>query len=91
MRQIGFQTAADMYSTFAGQQSDMDDWLQGAQINTDQNLRLMYLAGWGINSHIEEPLYDKMLAMRRPPLNIFEGNMDSLDTLFGEMMDGGPR
>src|SRR5581483_8400894 len=55
MEEIGFHSATDMYATFAGQQSDLRSWLADAQINTDANLRLMYLAGWGINSKIEDP------------------------------------
>src|SRR6185503_13687543 len=34
MREIGFGSASDMYSTFLSQQSDLKDWLKDAEINT---------------------------------------------------------
>src|SRR5262249_11347906 len=35
----------DLLATFAGQAPHLAAWSQGAQINTDRNLRLQYLAG----------------------------------------------
>jgi len=90
MREIGFNSASDMYSTFAGQQSDLQDWLRDAEINTDRNLRLMYLAGWGINSTMEDPLYRKIVSYRRNPSNIFSGSGPSRELFYAKMMNGGP-
>ena len=91
MQEIGFNSATDMYSTYAGQEPDLRPWLKDAQINTDQNLRLMYLAGWGINSSIEDQLYRILLRYRQPPHSLFGGSQPGVARLFGEMSDGGPR
>ena len=42
--------AISLLSTYAVRAADMDEWMKGAQINTDRNLRLQYLAGMAINS-----------------------------------------
>ena len=91
MQEIGFNSATDMYSTYAGQEPDLRPWLKDAQINTDQNLRLMYLAGWGINSSIEDQLYRTLLRYRQPPQTLFGGSQAGLARLFEEMSGGGPR
>ena len=74
-----------MYATYLGDEADMHDWLKGAELNTDRNLRLMYLAGWGINSQLSDSLYRKILAMRKIPSPIFTGERESLDTLYDRM------
>ncbi len=85
MHEIGFYSATEMYSTFAGQQSDLADWLKDAQLNTDRDLRLMYLAGWGINSHLEGPLYRKIVSYRHAPDNLFSGSPASRARLYSQM------
>jgi spermidine synthase len=85
MNEIGFPTATAMYATYLGDEASMHDWLKGAQINTDHNLRLMYLAGWGINAEMADQLYRKILAMRKTPSPIFTGSPTSLTTLYREM------
>ncbi|HWC63232.1 MAG TPA: fused MFS/spermidine synthase, partial [Rhizomicrobium sp.] len=83
--QIGFESATDLYATFAGQQSDLKEWLKDAQLNTDRNLRLMYLAGWTYNADLADPLYQELLNLRHRPTNIFTGDRDALIMLFGRM------
>ena len=85
MIEIGFPTASSMYATYLGDEASMHDWLKGAQINTDHNLRLMYLAGWGINSEMADQLYRKILAMRKTPRPYFSGSSAGLASLYGEM------
>ena len=80
----------DLFSTYAGSASDMRPWIQGAPINTDKDLRLSYLAGWGINSEIEDPLYRKMLQYRHPPVSIFQGSPALLDPLMA-MLASAPK
>jgi spermidine synthase len=74
-----------MYATYLGDEASMRDWLKGAPINSDRNLRLMYLAGWGINNEIADPLYRKIFAMRRTPRPWFTGSPEGLASLYGEM------
>jgi spermidine synthase len=76
LREIGIGSAVELFSTFAGQKADYAAWLQGADINHDSDLRLQYIAGWGINSTMEDEIYRQMIAYRRPPVNIFTGSPD---------------
>ncbi len=60
MREIGFSSAVDMFSTFSAQNSDLQPWFHGAEITTDRDLRLRYLAGWGIDSQLESVVYNQL-------------------------------
>jgi len=73
LRDIGVNSAIDLLATYAGQQSDLGQWTAGADINHDSDLRLSYLAGWGINSTMEDFIYKRMMSYRQPPLNLFSG------------------
>ncbi len=64
-----------------GQRSDLGLWVKGSQINRDRDLRLQYLAGWGINSRLEDQIYRDMLRYRRPPDNLFSGSPDRVQSL----------
>jgi spermidine synthase len=81
LREIGVGSAFDLFSSFIGQKSDLGPWMANAAINHDQDLRLQYLAGWGINASMEDTLYRKMLAMRRPPRNLFTGSPERVGQL----------
>ncbi len=85
MREIDFHSAVEMYATYLGDEASMHDWMKGAQINTDKDLRLMYLAGWGINNEMADPLYRKILAMRKTPRSIFTGSPEILGALYTKM------
>jgi hypothetical protein len=71
----------DLFATFAGQKADYAAWLQGADINHDSDLRLQYIAGWGINSTMEDEIYRQMISYRRRPVNIFTGSPDRVQAL----------
>jgi spermidine synthase len=81
LREIGFNTAIDLFSTFAGQASDFKGWLADAQINHDRNLRLQFLAGMGLNLYQSGPIYANMIASSRFPENLFTGSPASLQAL----------
>jgi spermidine synthase len=85
LREVGVGSAFELFSTFLGQKSDLQAWMAGAAINHDQDLRLQYLAGWGINSSLEDFLYNRMLAMRQPPRNLFRGSPERLALLLSHM------
>ncbi len=51
LAQVGFQSVVGLLATYAGQAPDLQGWMQDAQINTDHNLRLQYLAGMWLNSY----------------------------------------
>jgi spermidine synthase len=73
LRDIGVNSAVDLLATYAGQKSDLGQWTAGADINHDSDLRLSYLAGWGINSTLEDFIYKRMMSYRQPPLDLFAG------------------
>jgi spermidine synthase len=86
LRGIGISSSLDLFATYAGQKSDLGLWTKGAQINRDSNLRLSYLAGWGINSVLEDVLYRQMLRYRQRPDNIFTGTPDRMQALYLAML-----
>jgi spermidine synthase len=74
LREIGVNSLLDLFSTYAGNAADLAPWTAGAALNADGDLRLSYLAGWGINSTLADELYRKMLVYRTPPIGIFTGS-----------------
>jgi spermidine synthase len=85
---IGIGSAIDLLSTYAGQKSDFGPWLQGADINRDGDLKLQYLGGWGINSHLETEIYRQMLSYRRRPTNLFAGSAENVHYLMNYLSNG---
>jgi len=81
LREIGIYSAIDLFANYAGQPSDLAGWLADAQINTDRNLRLQYLAGMGFNLYESGPIYSAMIAGTQYPDNIFEGSPETLAAL----------
>jgi len=71
LREVGFSSSVALMSTYAGQAPDLTNWLRDAQINTDRNLRLQYLAGFGLNTYENAGIYDNMLSYRRYPDHLF--------------------
>jgi len=85
LRDVGFNSALDLFATYAGQGADLGEWLEGAAINRDQNLRLQYLAGLGLNLDDSAAIYDGLLAYRRFPDTVFtsaEGRVEVLRRAF---------
>jgi len=93
LREIGINSATDLFATYAGQKSDLAPWLEGAELNRDADLRLSYLGGWGINSSLEDVIYRQMISYRRAPVNIFTGSPQSINALIFAMSQtgGAPR
>jgi len=71
LKEVEFESAMDLLATYAGQGPDLTKWLKNAQINTDRNLRLQYLAGMGLNAFQGEQIYDDILAYRKFPEDLF--------------------
>jgi spermidine synthase len=72
LNQVEFTGVPGLLATYAGQASDLRPWLAGAQINTDRNLRLEYMAGMSNNVY-DARIYQNMLAYRRFPDEMFIG------------------
>jgi spermidine synthase len=81
LRQVGFVNGIDLLATYAGQKSDLTDWLADAQINRDRNLRLQYLAGMGLNTYQSGGIYQEMVSRRRFPEKLFTGSDRRMQTL----------
>jgi spermidine synthase len=82
LREIGVNSLLDLFSTYAGNAPDLAPWTAGAALNADGDLRLSYLAGWGINSDLEDVLYRKMLLYRTLPVGIFTGSPEYVQKVF---------
>src|SRR4051794_978607 len=88
LQTVGFGSIGALLGTYAGQRSDLDQWLQGAEINRDGNLRLQYLAGMALNISMEGTIYNQILRYRKFPRNVFVGSEErvrSLMTSIGAM------
>jgi len=83
LHEIGFNSAVDLFSTYAGRMSDLQPWLADAQINHDRNLRLQYLAGLGLNLYQSAPIYAEMISYTRFPEGVFTGS----DALMQQLRD----
>jgi spermidine synthase len=86
LKGIGVSSSLELFATYAGQKSDLGPWTKGAQINRDSNLRLSYLAGWGINSALEDVLYRQMLRYRQRPDDLFTGSPERIQALYLAML-----
>jgi spermidine synthase len=79
--EVGMRSALDLFETYAGRRSDLTAWLKDAVINRDRNLRMQYLAGFGLNLDESAAIYAEMIAYRRFPEDLFtsaEGRVDFL-------------
>lgn len=74
LKEVGFQSAVNLFSTFAGYAPKLEKWVQDAQINTDRNLRLQYLAGMGANYFMSGEIFDEILLYYSFPYDIFNGS-----------------
>jgi spermidine synthase len=87
LEEVGFGKASgpglavDLLATYAGQASDLGDWMRGAQINTDRNLRLQYLAGMWLNSRDATPIFKDILRYYRFPQEVFVGSEERVESL----------
>jgi len=70
-----------LLATYAGRAADMGEWMKGAQINTDRNMRLQYLAGMSINSQTRKELLDGILKYYRFPDDMISGSPENIETM----------
>ena len=81
LSEVGINSAVDLFGTFAGRRGDMKNWLSDAQINTDRNLKLQYLAGLGLNLYQSDAIYKAMIRDAKYPEDLFEGSPETLAAL----------
>jgi spermidine synthase len=82
---VGFGSLPSLLGTYAGQRSDLEPWLAGAEINRDGNLRLQYLAGLALNVSMEGTIYNQILHYRKFPQNLFVGSEERVRNLMYSM------
>jgi spermidine synthase len=68
----------DLLATYAGQAPLLKEWSQGAQINTDRNLRLQFLAGMSLNSAMGDEILSSILKHYRFPAQTFVGSPEGI-------------
>ena len=74
LREVGIRTAFSLVATYGGQARDLKPWFKYAQINRDDDLRLQYLAGMGLNLNESSAIYTELRSYRRFPEEIFPGS-----------------
>jgi hypothetical protein len=79
--EIGFSNAASLFKTYTGRQRDLGRWFADAEVTTDRNLRLMYQAGWSINSYMADAIYRQMLRYRQVPRDMFAGDQGTIEDI----------
>jgi spermidine synthase len=88
LAEIGMNSGVDLFATYAGRKSDLKEWLKGAAINRDRNLRMEYLAGMGLNLDESAAIYADMLGYRRFPEDLFvsaEGRVEAMRVLLQDV------
>ena len=78
---LGFGSAVDLLSTYAGRYAELKSWLAAAEINRDRTLRLQYLAGLHLDSNKGTDTYAEMLGYRTFPRDLFAGSPSRLAAL----------
>jgi spermidine synthase len=81
LKDIGVNNLYDLFSSYTGSAKDLQPYVYDAAVNTDGDLKLSYLAGWGINATLEDYLYRQMLKYRSAPTAVFSGSPERMEPL----------
>jgi spermidine synthase len=81
LAEVGINSPEDLFSSYAGRKADLTEWLKGAPINRDRNLRMQYLAGLGLNLDDAAEIYSEILSHRRFPEDIFTGSEERINSV----------
>ena len=76
-----FQSAVDLMATYAGHAPSLTTWMADAEINTDRNLRLQYLAGMWLNSYKGREILSDILKSYKFPTDMFVGSPEKVQSL----------
>jgi spermidine synthase len=79
----GKDVVLDLLATYAGQAHDLKSWMQNVPLNTDDNLRLQYLAGKGLNSNEQfaTVILNSIFKNYRFPTEVFTGSPEQVTAL----------
>ena len=86
LQEVGFTSALSLLDTYLGRASDLRQWLAGAQINRDIDLRLQYLAGLGVNNFSAGEIGSEIARARTFPTDMFTGSPESIGQLEGGLV-----
>jgi spermidine synthase len=78
---VGFPSGDNLLATYVGRASRLQEWMRDAQINTDRNLRLQYLAGMSLNSKQSTAIFAEILRYYEFPDDLFVGSTDHVRVL----------
>jgi spermidine synthase len=82
MREVGFDSAVDLLATYVAQADDLAEWIRGAPINTDRNLRLQYIAAEGLNVYRADEIFRELVGQGpRFPRHLFRGTPAQVEEL----------
>ena len=81
LTQVGFSRSLDLLATYAASAADLAGWLADAEINRDRSLRLMYLAGLGLNNYTAASIYSELMGFRSFPDGVFLGTPGRVEAL----------
>ena len=73
--------AIALMATYAGRAKDMGEWMKGAQINTDRNMRLQYLAGMAVNKSLGKDILDGILKYYKFPEDEIVGSSQNIEIM----------
>ena len=86
LQQVGFPNAISLLDTYLGRAPDLRQWLAGAQINRDIDLRLQYLAGMGVNNFSAGAIATEIARARQFSPEMFTGSPESIGELQGSLV-----
>src|SRR5690606_31314911 len=81
LQYVGIDSAVDLFSNYTASAKDLQPWLADAQINSDMNLRLQYLAGMGVNFQNAPFIMQQIAQYQEYPEDFFEGSEGTIARL----------
>ena len=89
---VGIGTVAELFASCVGGADSLREFLADAEITTDRNLRLQYLAGGSLNRFDSAAIHARMLAGPfRFPAAAFRGSADAVRAVEAAMQRGRAR
>jgi spermidine synthase len=81
LHEIHIDSAIDLFGSYGGRAQDLKEYMRGAAINHDADLRLQYLAGLGLETYESDRIYADILQYKKFPEGLFAGSPGTLAAL----------
>ena len=81
VREVNIDSALNLLGTYAGRAEDLGPWLRDAEVNSDMNLRLQFLAGLTLNLQVGDQIYQDMIQYCAFPSDLFIGSEPATEAL----------